>query len=307
MEQNKTDITNKYIRLLMKFLPLFPVLALVIAFGISVGLIFDFDMGIGYFNFGSPWLFLLSAGIILSAVLAAIFGIAAKEKFSLSAFPPATPLSTFASYFAGIMALVLFVMDIYDAVYLSLGTSSRLSMIASLLLPAITVSMILGCYKKTRQSVVRIVFTMLAALSVNLTMFACYFDSTLAINSPVRNMITIAQAAILLFLLSEARLSISLERATAPFMIFTAAISASAALGISIGLLIFRFDAQADYGFRLSAYRYACYVAIGLLAFTRLLSLKKVAGEYVKPPKDGDNDSKESDASVPATKENDDK
>ena len=116
-------------------------------------------------------------------------------------------------------------------------------------------------------------------------MFACYFDFTLPLNSPVRNLITIAQAGVMLVLLSEVRLALSHElRSTSPFLVFTSAFAASAVLGISFGLCVYGFVSPDAAGMGISVYRFACYFGVSLLALSRLSALGSAAGTYVAPP-----------------------
>lgn len=284
-EQNKTESAIPYVRTLRKVIPALPMLGLVIALALSAGLVMSFDEAIGHFEYGAVTFYLMSAGIIAAVVGSAVLGRGARAKFSLAAFPDSAPLSVCASYFAAIMAAVTSAAFFYDTYVLHVPAGGTLELAAAALTPALTVSMILGAHEKTRQSVVRIVFALLAVLAVNLNMFACYFDFTLPLNSPVRNIITIAQAGVMLFLLSEVRLALSAEtRSTSPFFVFTSAFAASAVLGISFGLCVYGFVSPNAAEMEISIYRFACYFGVALLALSRLLALNSAAGTYVAPP-----------------------
>ncbi|MGN1346550.1 MAG: hypothetical protein ACI4V1_07170 [Eubacteriales bacterium] len=293
MEENKTGYPAAFVRILTKLLPILPALGILIALALSFGLIFDFDEIIGHFDFGSVKFYVLCAGIAAAAILSAVLGIASRHTFSLNAYPDSPLLSLCASYFTAIMALMTTFTSLYDLLVLHLRNAgeSKIELVGLLLLPALSLSMILGAHAKTRSSIPRIVLALLAALSVNLNMFACYFDFTLPLNSPVRNVITIVQAGVLLLLLSETRLALSCQsRASAPFFIFTSAFAASAVLGISFGLCCYAFTSADAGSMGISIYRYAAYFGVGLLGLSRLLSLKTTAGPFVEPEPEKDKD-----------------
>ena len=286
MEHNTTETAVSCTKMIRKGVSCLLIIGLVTAVALSCGLTLDFETDIGHFRFGAPSFYLMAAGVIAATVLSALLGKYAQGKFSLIAFPDAAPLSTGASYFAAFLAVVAAAASLYDIYIMNLGVAaSNLQIAAAFLLPALPVSLILGAHEKYRSSVVRIFFALLAALAVNVNMFACYFDFTLPLNSAVRNLITIAQAGTVLFLLSEARLTLSYEkRATAPFFVFTSAFAASAVSGISLGLCVFAFVSPNAVTMEISVYRFACYFGVGMLALSRLIALDNAAGPYVPPP-----------------------
>lgn len=292
MEQNKTENAIPYVRTLTKKIPLLPILGLVVALFLSVGLVTSFDEEIGHFEYGAVPFFLTAGGIAASAAVSALLGRLAREKFSLTAAPESTLLSMCSSYFAAIMAVIASAAELYDFYVLHARPAETLELFAAALLPALAVSAILGTSEKTRGSVPHIFCAIVAVLALNFNMFACYFDFTLPLNSPIRNIVTIAQAGTMLFLLSEVRLALSPEkRATAPFLVFTSAFAASAVLGISFGLCIYSFVSPNAAEMGISLYRFACCFGIGLLALSRLFALNNAAGPYVAPPEPEESDS----------------
>lgn len=295
MEHNTMETAISCTKRIRKGIPCLLILGIVTAIALSCGLVLEFEEDIGHFATGAPSFYLITAGVIAAAAVSAFLGRYAREKFSLTAFPDSAPLSTGASYFTAFLAIVTAAASLYDIYILNLGvTASGLEIAAAFLLPALPVSMILGTHGKYRTSVVRIIFALLAALAVNINMFACYFDFTLPLNSAVRNLITIAQAGVVLFLLSEARLALSPEtRATAPFLVFTSAFAASAVAGISLGLCVFAFVSPNAAAMEISVYRFACYFGIGILALSRLLALTTAAGPYVPPPEPEETENEE--------------
>ena len=285
MEQNKTENAIPFVRELRKKVPILPILGLVIALALSAGLVTSFDYDIGHFAYGSVMFYVTAAAIIAAAGFSAVYGKLAREKFSLASCPQSEPLTTCASYFTALMAAITSAAAFYDAYLLFTHIPSTLEFFGIILLPALTVSTILGAHENFRSSVVRVIFALVAVLAVNFHMFACYFDFTLPLNSAVRNIITIAQGGVLLFLLSEVRLALSPEkRAASPFFIFANAFAASGVLGISFGLAVYAFVSPHAAEMGVSVYRFACYFGIGLTALSRLLGLSASAGTYVAPP-----------------------
>ncbi len=299
MEHNTTETAQACAKTIRKGIPGLLIFGLVTAMALSAGLTLEFDAEIGHFAFGVPSFYLMTAGVAAAAILSALLGKYAQGKFSLTAFPDTPTLSTGASYFAAFLAIITAAASLYDMYVVNLGvTASGLETAAAFLLPALPVSLILGAHEKYRSSVVRILFALLAVLAVNVNMFACYFDFTLPLNSAVRNLITIAQAGVVIFLLSEVRLALSHEtRATAPFLVFASAFAASAVTGISLGLCIFTFVSPNAVPMELSVYRFACYFGIGILGLSRLLALTAAAGPYVPPPEPEEDEDDEESAS----------
>ncbi len=295
MEHNTTETVVSCTKTIRKGVPYLLILGLVTAAALSCGLVLEFDAEIGHFAFGALSFYLTAAGVAAATAVSAFLGKYAQGKFSLTAFPDTAPLSTCASYFSAFLAIVTAAASLYDIYMINLGvTASKLEIAAAFLLPALSVSLILGAHEKYRTSVVRIVFALLAALAVNINMFACYFDFTLPLNSAVRNLITITQAGVVLLLLSEARLALSPEtRATAPFFVFTSAFAASAVAGISLGLCVFAFVSPNAVTMEISVYRFACYFGIGMLGLSRLLALNNAAGPYVPPPEPAKDENEE--------------
>lgn len=272
MEHNKpADRTGKAAPFLLVF-------AVIAALSISCGLILSFDRDVGHFAYDSVWLYGICASVILSALISGVLGYTSKHGFSFTGFPETTWLSWFSSFLGGIMALIYAIRLIAR----SRDGGSWISTLSGVLFIALALSLALGCFEKSRTSCLRAALSILAALSVIASMFACYFDFTLPLNSPVRHLITVDQAGVVLMLLQEARFAISPEkRATSGFFTFATAFASSGVLGISAGLVIFTVAAQGDYGFTLSPFQFSCYAAIGLLAVSRLFSFRKTITNYI--------------------------
>lgn len=285
-EQQQTPDTGiPFAQHLSRLSPLLLLLGLVTAISLSSGLVFDFDYDIGHFSFGSASFYLMTAAIVASVVCSTVLGLRSAGRFTLTAIPTYEPLSTFSAYFTALMAVITSAAYLYDRLVMHLPSNGTLELLSAVLFPTVSVSMILGAHEKTAHSTVRLFFSLLAPVAVTVNMFACYFDFSLPLNSPVRDLVIVAQSGVLLFLLSEARLAISPDkRATAPFFIFTSAFANSAVLGISFGLCVFGFVSPHAVEMDISVYRFAAYFGVALLALSRLRSLDRFAGDYVAPP-----------------------
>ena len=126
-----------------------------------------------------------------------------------------------------------------------------------------------------------------AILSVNMSIFVCYFDPAVPLNSPVRNLTTIMQCAALLFLLSEARLTFGVgsHRITMPSYIFANAACAALTGGIALGGILSRLLNSESADPNLSLLRLGLYLALAVTAVSRLYAMPKICGPYREPPK----------------------
>ncbi len=278
MKQNRFTLTLKSWGLRLV------IVGVVVALALSCGLVLSFDEDIGHFSKNAGALYVLVVGLLAATGISAFLGRSAVGKFSFRHFPEPSLLTICTSYFVAILAVVTAAADLYDMYLLHPGSGSLLSLVAAILLPALTVSLLLGTNRKTRRSTLRVLFALFAVLSVTVHMFANYFDFTLPLNSPVRNVVTIAEAGVMLFLLSEVRLALDpAKRATTPFFVFSSAFAASAVLGISFGLCVFGFASPSATDMGISVYRFACYAGLGLLALSRLLTALTADGPYIAP------------------------
>lgn len=284
-EQQTPNVGIPFVGHLSRLVPLLLLLALVTAVSLSSGLVFDFDYDIGHFDFGSASFYIMTVAIVASTVCSTVLGLRSAGRFTLTALPTSEPLSTFSAYFTALMAVITSAAYLYDRLVMHLPSNGTLELLSAVLFPTVSVSMILGAHEKTAHSTAHVFFSLLAPIAVTLNMFACYFDFSLPLNSPVRDLVIVAQSGVLLFLLSETRLAISPDkRATAPFFIFTSAFATSAVLGISLGLCVFGFVSPHAVEMDISVYRFATYFGVALLALSRLRPLDRFAGDYVAPP-----------------------
>ena len=90
-----------------------------------------------------------------------------------------------------------------------------------------------------------------------------------------------------LFLLSEARISFGAKsfRITVPFYVFSCGTCAALAGGIALGGLMNRLLTAQPSDPNLSALRLGLYLALAILALSRLAVLPGICGKYTEPPK----------------------
>lgn len=252
-----------------------PVLAVIIAIAYFCAMRYDYDFTLSYFSADSVFAAVVWVGICLAAALAIALALLMR-KSEVSSGPDNSPLTLFGTVLGGLMALMLIAHGIRDIVNHSLTGKAEIA--ALILLPFIAASLFLMNSTKYRGSNAHKICASLAALSVNMSMFACYFDFDIALNSSVRNLTTVVQASVLMFLISEARLAFGVpnERLRSGFYIFTSAITSSAVLGFTLGAIAFKVINPNPADPNLPIFRLAMYLALACIAADRLMALPKM-------------------------------
>ena len=275
-------------------------LALVLGVCYALAMARDFDFRIGHFALDSIPFYIAAviAGLGVLFTAAAYFSAGMKI---YDPIPEPSPRSAFASVLAAAMCLLV----LYDAVRTAAAavpTTAKTpspenlglwSAIAGLFLAA---SVLLGFFGENRGlKTLPVVCAVIGALSVNLAMFACYFDFTIPLNSPVRNFTTLMQAAILLFLFSEARLMIVKEpkELPPPFQLATEYAAVILGMGVSLGGILWRVIRMilaaggSDFFLagpepNLPLPRLVLYFALSLIALDRLLAGSRTLRDLTK-------------------------
>lgn len=276
-------------------------LALVLGVCYALAMARDFDFRIGHFALDSIPFYIAAVIAGLGVLFTATAYFSAGMKI-YDPIPEPSPRSAFASVLAAAMCLLV----LYDAVRTAAAavpTTAKTpspenlglwSAIAGLFLAA---SVLLGFFGENRGlKTLPVVCAVIGALSVNLAMFACYFNFTVPLNSPVRNLTTLMQAAILLFLFSEARLTLvkGPKELPVPFQIATQFAAVILGMGISLGGILWRLLRTVSAAFEpyspltagpdptLPLPRLVLYLALSLLALDRLLAGSKVIRSLTK-------------------------
>lgn len=266
------------------------ILALAIGVCYALAMRSDFDFTIGHFALDSVP-FRIAAVVCGIGILIAAAAYLFSGTMIFDPLPEPSPLSAFSGVLAAAMCLVI----LYQAVlaraaaiptkFITPENLSLLSALAGLFLGASVLVNFFSAQSRGMKTV-PVVCAVIGALSVNLAMFACYFDFTVPLNSPVRNLTTLMQAAILLFLFSEARLTLvkGPKELPVPFQIATQYAAVILGLGVSLGGILWRFlrwgltigEVYSYYAVvsdpTLPLPRLVLYFALSLLAFDRLLA-----------------------------------
>jgi hypothetical protein len=281
MNQNHQDAHKRYITFHKYLAPVCGGLAAVIAVSAFLAMRLDFDSTIGHFKSGSaPWIMSVIAALA-AAVCAGACSIYAGRSASFADDPGENPVTVFGSILACILGFVCMV--VYAGDY-SLGLLSKFGAAFTVLVPFVGISLVLAAVEKTRFSSVRKITALLAAAAVNLSLFADYFNFTLPLNSPIRNMMTVVKAAVLLYIVSEARFSFGVKskRLNLAASVFAAGTAASLTLGYALGGLGGRLFSQAAASCP-SAAELGLLAAIGIHALGRLVSMTAAIGKYIPP------------------------
>lgn len=281
-----SDESNKFLKFAKKFSPVFLILAIFSALSVSAALVRNFDEEIGHFSRGSVWFYLLCAITVISVISSAVLAILSSKKISLYKEPGEDLFSLFASVLCALVSAAAFIFFLISLPGYSVS-KNLLQILSGLLLVFLAAGVFISVFPKYKNSPARAVLMLFGCVAVNLDMFARYFDFTLPLNSPIRNLETIMQACALLFLLSEARLTLGAKDAhnTAKFYIFTSAAASSLSLGIGIGEIIFKISSPVAASGAMPIIRLALYASIGILAYARLAGIGRIAGKYVPSEK----------------------
>lgn len=283
------------------------VFAAVIAGAYFFALNNDFDFEIQHFASGSVPFILLTVFLFLSAAFAVCAYIPVRKRV-YSENPPTPLFMIFAASFTAILASALFIYRIPTLAryikliatpkYLSssLGGYQRpllyLRCTEIITLPFISAAFLSFVIPAKSASLVkfRCFASILGCLSLTVSLFASYFDFSDALNGAVRNLTTIIEACTALFTLSETRLIFPEDdrRRSYPMSVGLSCITASAALGLSLGALLFRLICPNAADPNPTFLRSALYFGISLTALARLTTLCSCSSP--KSDESGEND-----------------
>ena len=242
MMKNKRSDISSISRTLKVSAVIAVVLSLVIGAAFYFALRVGFNSAIGHFD-ATPWFYTFSAGIAVAAVLALICAVKCRRYgFSVDDRPSIGE----AAVRLACAALALFVFALFIKSVLGLHEyHTTIEKIAGILTAFIALAFVCSAFTGKGGKPVAAVMFILAALAVNFNIFADYFDFSVPVNSPIRNVTTILQCAALLFMITEARLYLPKEsgRSTAVFASFVYLFAFAACFGLPIASLAFRATA----------------------------------------------------------------
>ena len=268
----------------------FPVLGVLLAVCYAAAMARDFEFNIGHFAPAS--LFFRAAVVIglLGAVLAAGIAAFTSGRTAFTVLPRPSGLSLFGGVLGAVLSAALCLQNLlgYRSALAAEKTESispaKLFLASAVLGLFLAAALVLSLSADRRHRWYALICTLLGTFSVNVAMFAAYFDFTVPLNSPVRNFTTVCQASVMLFLLGEARISLTAEDAVTElppaFQLFTSGACALFGIGIGGGGALWQILRSFAFGSEiisktpepnLPALRLALYFAVGVIAADRLL------------------------------------
>ncbi|MBE6724675.1 MAG: hypothetical protein E7576_05680 [Ruminococcaceae bacterium] len=280
----------------------FPVLGVLLAVCYAAAMARDFEFDIGHFVRGSVFFHLAAAFGVIGALLAVGIAAFTAGRTAFTELPRPTPLSVFGGALGAILSVALFMQNLlgYRAALAAEETESlspaKLFLASAVIGLFLAAALILSLSAERRHRWYALICTLLGAFSVNVAMFAAYFDFTVPLNSPVRNFTTVCQASVLLFLLGEARISLTAEDTVTElppaFQLFTSGLCALFGIGVGGGGALWQILRSFSFGSEivtktpepnLPAIRLALYFAVGVIAADRLLrtSLRRLTADEI--------------------------
>ncbi len=236
--------------------------------------LFAFDADIHYFVAASP-LWILARAFFAAGVFCVLAGmLVLRKKASFAAELPTGAAEVFFGYFAAVLLAICFMREVglLTAVE-EMSTLGQAAAYTSVLPPLY----FLVSNLSKQNSISNAFFAFGAIIAVVLSMFRDYFDLSLPLNGSVRILTTVAQASLLLFFLSEARLHISPERATLPAFYLANGSAGLFLIGTGIAQGIFAFM---DTNRTFDVLPQAAMAAVGALAFCRICRAYRCLAPY---------------------------
>ena len=257
----------------------------------------DFEFGLGHFSPSSVFFLAAVVFCALGCVLSLVYAASFAGRTVYRALPSPSPLSFFGAFLGAAMCVLIFMQnllgyrtaraeearDAADGLIVAGPLSSvKLYLIAAVLGLFLAAALLFPLLHKSRHAWYAVIAALLGVLSVNISMFAAYFDFSVPLNSPVRNFTTLTQGVVLLFLLGEARIALCEDPADLPpaFQYFSSAACAVFGIGIGGGGGVWQILRSFSFGSEilfktpepnLPASRLFLYAAIGCIAADRLL------------------------------------
>ncbi len=267
-----------------------PIFSAVIAAGYFFALKFDFDYDIGHFERSSPLFIITATAIALGIALPALAAILSRKKASITELPEPAGIIPFFAVFAAVLALFESGTTLMAIARHALG--GKLELAAAATLPLLSVGLVTIAIPKLGRSLLAQISVTASIVSMDLYILARYFDQTLPQNSPVRHITMLAELSVMLFLISEARLTFGVteqdgrptaRRALLPLYIFANNTCATVGLGFSAGALVFEIFTENTSNLH-SLLRLAMYAAIGAVAMCRAFTARRLISEYNPSP-----------------------
>ncbi len=206
----------------------------------------DFISSIGHFNNGSlPFIICVSA-LVISIALSSLSAYSSKKYRCKATYPTSYLLVSALLLVVSILVMIFGLREmrltavaeggIISAIKF-LPTDEKFLLAKYILTPFVGLFFALSFFTEMRISRIRTSVGILGALSVVSSLFAEYFNYGIPLNSPIRYLTLILDASIIIFIFSEARISMPKEdkRASYVMSVFASSLS-SVMLGLSLGM-----------------------------------------------------------------------
>lgn len=215
------------------------ILSAVIGLGYYLALRDGFSFGIGHFD-SSPWFHIFTLGIVTAAVLAAIFAFLCRG-YGVELTGKPSILERCIMLLCFIVAALWPCRAFITRALVNREPLTTVQKLAGILTVFIVLAFLFAAFRSKKLATTTAIFFILAALAINFSIFVTYFDFSVPVNSPVRNVTTIMQCSVLLFMISEARFALPKEssRATAVFAAFVNIFTFTVCFGVSLAAILF--------------------------------------------------------------------
>ncbi|MBQ8642858.1 MAG: hypothetical protein IJ480_11655 [Clostridia bacterium] len=271
--------TRRFTKLFAKFLPVPPVLAALAGICWALTCRLDFDWNIGHPAAGSVWYGLTIALLLLGTVSAAAVMIPAFRTRQYR-MPRTGPGETFSAFLAAALFGIRCLRQVYDLATTA-PDSAAAGLLDKLCVPAMLLcALYFLCAGLGKKGGIMTFLSMGSCLAVMLTLFRDYFDFTLPLNSPIRNLSMLVYAALLLFFLAETRMHVDLWYAGMPFSVLAYTSVILLAGGIGLGQAVTALLGNAQF----NLIEETAFVAAAALAFFRLKQLPALIADHLPPP-----------------------
>lgn len=274
--------TRRFTALLQKYLVIPTALAILAGIFWTLTCLLDFDWNIGHVNTGSVWFLLTLLALAAGGVFAVLLAVPARRtrQYRLSAV---TLSETFCSLFAAALLGISGLRSLYEqfttppAAVSVMNTAAlgKLAAVGMLFCAACFLCMGLG-----KKGHLLSAMSMAACVGVMLILFRDYFDFTLPLNSPLRNITTLAWASILLFFVAEARSHVDLWYTDVAFTVCTNFAVILFCGGFGLGQTILALLGYTQF----QLLTQTAFLITAVLAFFRLKNLSSLLGDHIPPP-----------------------
>ncbi len=268
---------------LQALLYFFPILTLLGGITCALTLLTGFDADISHIQSDSLWYALTLAfwGCGALLILGAIFPFGRRVR----QYRPAkanTPV-TFCSFFTAALLCLHALRQLYTAFTTAPDPSAAVDILPLAKLAGVFLLFAALYFLYTgldKRDSLGMVLSILACLAVILVLFRDYFDFTLPLNSPLRNLSILAWSGMLLFLLTEARMQVDLWYTSVPFTLLGClfALVFTGGYGLTGVIVALCGDIQFD------LIQSAMFIGVGALAFFRVRQLPDLIGDHLPPP-----------------------